>query len=337
MRTNDRCWHRPGLKPLRWVLSACCLTLLVYASRRVDWSVTIATARRATLAPLVAAAIVNFSTVLLRGVRWWIFLREVGACSLTLAMRGWVVGAGLNNVLVANGGDAARALLVARASGTSRSAILATLALERVFDPICFGLLLFAGTFLIPLPAGLTATRGVVGAGLLGVFALLLMLTRAPRRPYASVAAQGRRGYVQEFRARVQSLSSVRRFAAALATSIGVWALQIVKLDLVAAALHLELPLAGSIAAMLLINTGLLVRATPGNVGYFQVAYALATSRFGVPTDAAVAAALLIQAIEMVPVTLAALALAPNFPRADRDVDSHCGRRSKAGQLTALS
>lgn len=307
------------IKQVRWLLTLVCLTLLVYVTRRVDWSVTAASMRRASPAPLIAAMLLNAMSVVLRGVRWWIFLRPAGACSLAIAVRGAIVGAGLNNVLVANGGDAARVLLVASASGVSRPTVLATLALDRMFDPICFGLLLFTATFLVPLPVGLTAMRGVVGASLLAAGALLVALTRVRGAggPRMTLIGWRRRGH--EFRERVQSLASVRRFALALVSSFGVWTLQVSKLALVAMSLHLGLPISASVAAMLLINTGLVLRATPGNLGYFQLAYAVAVSRYGVATDAAVATAMLIQAIEIVPVTLAAVAVAPGLLRSRRD------------------
>jgi hypothetical protein len=77
----------------------------------------------------------------------------------------------------------------------------------------------------------------------------------------------------------------------------------------------IALPLAGTVAAMLLTNAGLVLRATPGNVGYFQFAYAVAATRFGVPMEAAVASALLLQVVQIVPVTLLAVALAPQMLR----------------------
>ena len=301
----------------RWALSAVCLTLVLYVARRVDWDITLVTTRRASLVPLVAATMANFLSVILRGARWWIFLRRVGECSLALAVRGAIVGSGLNNFVVANGGEAARVLLVSRASGISRASVLATLALERAFDPQCFGLLLFTATFLVPLPARLVALRPIAGIALLAASASLVVLTRAPDKCRAKLVTTGWRKHVLEFRSRVRSLASVRRFLAAFAVSISVWTLQVTKMAVVASALHLGLPVGGSIAAMLLINTGLLVRATPGNLGYFQLAYAMATSRFGVATEAAVGAAMLIQAIEIVPVTIAALALAPGMLRSE--------------------
>ena len=66
-------------------------------------------------------------------------------------------------------------------------------------------------------------------------------------------------------------------------------------------------------AALLAVNAGLLVRATPGNVGVFQLAYALAATQFGVPRDTAIGVALLIQTLQILPTTLLGVVLAPEF------------------------
>jgi glycosyltransferase 2 family protein len=297
----------------RWVVSAAIILLVAYAALHVDWRAAGAELARAALIPIVVAVVINLLSVALRGVRWWIFLRRVGPVPLTLAVRGAIVGSGFNNLLVANGGDATRALLVARATGVARTSVLATLALDRVFDPICFGLLLFVATFVMSLPAQLASARPFAGLALFVVIAILVLLVRAPASDEPTNEEGGWRARVREFRREVETLSTSRRFIAAMLVSASVWALQVVVFALVARSVGIALPLAGTVAAMLLTNTGLILRATPGNVGYFQFAYAIAAGHFGVPADAAVASALLLQVVQIVPVTLLALALAPRM------------------------
>jgi hypothetical protein len=83
-----------------------------------------------------------------------------------------------------------------------------------------------------------------------------------------------------------------------------------------------DIPAAGSLAALLAINLGLLIRATPGNVGFFQFVFALATEPFGVARNDAIAVSLLIQTLQILPVTLVGVALAPEFifRRAERRI-----------------
>ena len=74
-----------------------------------------------------------------------------------------------------------------------------------------------------------------------------------------------------------------------------------------------SIPHAGSLACLLGINVGLIVRATPGNVGFFQFVYALTAGEFGVAQNDAIAVSLLIQTIQILPLTLLGIALAPEF------------------------
>jgi uncharacterized protein (TIRG00374 family) len=299
----------------RWIASALVILLVIYAASHVDWGAAGAAIVRAAPIPLIAAVVINVLSAALRGVRWWIFLRRVGPVPFGLAVRGAIVGSGFNNLLVANGGDATRALLVARVTGLARASVLATVALDRVFDPICFGLLLLLATFAVSLPAELASARPFVGLALFVVIGILVLLVRAPASDAPANGIAGWRARVREFRREVESLSTTRRFVVAMLVSAGVWALQIAVFALVAHSVGIALPLAGTVAAMLLTNTGLILRATPGNVGYFQFAYAVAAGQFGVPTEAAVASALLLQMVQILPITLLALALAPRMLR----------------------
>jgi uncharacterized membrane protein YbhN (UPF0104 family) len=117
-------------KGIRWGFSAVILAFLIYFATKINWHEAWNSMRHASL-PLLAAAIgVNILSVLVKGVRWWLFLRPIGIKSLPLAVRATVAGAGLNNVLVANGGDAARVVFVSRVSAVPSSTVLASLALE---------------------------------------------------------------------------------------------------------------------------------------------------------------------------------------------------------------
>ena len=108
------------------------------------------------------------------------------------------------------------------------------------------------------------------------------------------------------------------RLAAGMAISLAAWSLQVATYHLAARAAHLPLPLTGSIAALLAVGISFLVRATPGNVGIFQVIYALTARSFGVPEAPAVAVALLIQTIQVVPVVIVGTLAAPGLLRGTR-------------------
>lgn len=314
----------PGLKKgIRWAISAAILVFLILFARTIDWHAAWNSMRHASL-PLLAAAIgVNLLSVLIKGVRWWLFLRPIGIKSLPLAIRATVAGAGLNNVLVASGGDAARVVFVSRVSGVSSSTVLASMALEKLFDPIGFVILLVYGVLAFELPPQFERWKIPAEILLVLIVALLFFFVYATRRMKPEHVPERRakpRTFMGKFRAYFVSfgqtagrLATGPRFVAAILLSLASWACQLWTFELAAAAAHVSIPLAGSLACLLGINVGLIIRATPGNVGFFQFVYALMAGEFGVARNDAIAVSLLIQTLQILPLTLLGMALAPEF------------------------
>jgi uncharacterized membrane protein YbhN (UPF0104 family) len=94
---------------------------------------------------------------------------------------------------------------------------------------------------------------------------------------------------------------------------VAAWALQVATYQMTARAAHLPMTTVATVAALLAVNLGFALRATPGNVGLFQAAYAATAAAFGMDQDQAIAVAFLIQAQQILPVTLLGVALAPEF------------------------
>src|SRR3954467_11427235 len=314
----------PNLKKgIRWVISAAILVFLIPFARTIDWHAAWSSMRHASL-PLLAAAIgVNVLSVLLKGVRWWLFLRPIGVTSLPLAIRGAIAGAGLNNVLVASGGDAARVVFVSRVSGVRSSTVLASMAMEKLFDPIGFVILLVAGVLVFELPPQFE--RWKIPAELLLVLIVLLLVffvyaTRRMKPEHVPERRARPRTFMGKFRAYFVSfgqtagrLATGPRFLGAILLSLGSWACQLWTFVVAASAAHVPMPLAGSLACLLGDNAGLIIRATPGNDGFFQFVYALMAEQFVSARNEQIAVSLLIQTLQILPLTLLGIVLAPEF------------------------
>lgn len=327
----------PNLKKgIRWAISAAILVFLILFARTIDWHAAWSSMRHASL-PLLAAAIgVNILSVLIKGIRWWLFLRPIGVTSLPLAIRATIAGAGLNNVLVASGGDAARVVFVSRVSGVPSSTVLASMALEKLFDPIGFVILLVYGILAFELPHQFEKWKVPAEILLVVIVALLFFFVYATRRMKPEHVPERRarprtfggrvRAYFVSFGQTAGRLATGPRFLWAILLSLAAWACQLWTFQLAAAAAHVSIPLAGSLACLLGINVGLIIRATPGNVGFFQFVYALMAEQFGVPRNDAIAVSLLIQTLQILPLTLLGIALAPEFifrrGRKDKETES---------------
>ena len=300
--------HRRWVRVVALVAFA---TLLVAFARHVNWSAA-ATAVRGADARLLALALVcNQLSLALKGVRWWVFLRPLGVRSLPLVLRATFAGASLNNIVVAQGGEGVRVLLVSRATGVSSARVAGALVLERALDAVSYLILLSGAALAFHLPESLARWRSAAGIALgmlMMAFTTLCLLARArtqnPPTPSVEPRAGALRGYLRQFVASLAECGSPVRLAAAMLLSIGAWALQIATYHLIAVATHLQISLAGSVAAVLAIGVSFLVRATPGNVGIFQVIYAVTAGSFGIAEGPAVATALLIQTIQIVPTVL---------------------------------
>jgi uncharacterized membrane protein YbhN (UPF0104 family) len=108
-------------------------------------------------------------------------------------------------------------------------------------------------------------------------------------------------------------VSTGPRFAGALALSVLGWLLQVATYQLTAQAAHFPIPLVATVSAILAVNIGFALRATPGNVGLFQFMYAATAAAFGLDKERAVAVALLIQTQQILPITALGISLAPQF------------------------
>ena len=307
---------------VRWGATAAALLLVAALAGTVEWRESWRAVRGASPGLLLAATLVNLATLAARAARWWIFLRAAGARSYGVALRGAIVGSGLNNLLPANGGDAARVLLVARQAALPRSTVLAAVAIDRLVEFLSCAALLALAPLVVPLPGALARWRVPVAVAVAVLLALLALLARraarVPRAPVVGATARagppGRlRHAIERFAAGMTGLPTAARLGPALAISLLTWIGQALVYHLTARAVGLPVTLAASATAMLAVNLSFLVQLTPGNVGIFQLLYALVMATYGVSHHAAVGAAVVIQALQIAPVTVLALVLAPEM------------------------
>ncbi|MDQ6738117.1 MAG: flippase-like domain-containing protein [Gemmatimonadota bacterium] len=310
-------------KLVRVAVSAAIIVLLIVFARKVDWGQAWSAMIHASRPLLLAALAANLLTLVFRAVRWWILLRAVGSPSLALATRATFAGAGLNNVLIANGGDAARILFVTRKSGVASARILATAALDRLFDPIGFVIMLVAGMMMFTLPPQFESLRWPALIALVAIAVALVWLARTAPEPDVEHVPERRaiprdwkgraRAWFGDFGGSMRELATGARIVPLLILTIAAWLGQLATFAYAARAVQMHLPIQGTLAGLLAVNVSLIVRATPGNVGFFQFAYALAVAPFGVVEANAVGVAVLIQALQIIPTTIIGVALAPEF------------------------
>lgn len=319
---GDRRW-------MGWLAPAATVALLALFARSIDWATVMSSVGNADAPVLLGAAGANLTTLVVKGLRWSMFLDAVGAPGVAQAVGATLSGAALNGLVIANGGDAARVALVARRRGVSSAHVLASLALDRLCDVLSYVALFVVAAFVLPLTPELERWRlpSIVGLMTLALVAASLTRSSAHSTTGAHGTANGVatvRGRLGQYRrdlfAMSSSIATGTRMTASLALSLVAWAGQWATYHFVAHAASFPVSATTSFLAMVTVNASFLIRLTPGNVGVFQFLYALATSAVGMGKDEAVGVALLIQAVQYVPVTFIGLLLMPVLARRDAHV-----------------
>jgi uncharacterized protein (TIRG00374 family) len=301
--------------------------LLALFARSIDWRDAWRATVHADPMLLTIAMVANLASLTLKGVRWWLFLDAIGIRGVSVAIRATMAGAALNNLLVANGGDVARVAAMARRASVSSASVLATAAIDRLCDLVTYAALFVVAAWAITVPPEVARWRGVglVALGLVAIAVAMVVVRGKSTTPGESGQTAERapllvraRAYARRIVTTSAALVTPTRLAIAVALSFAAWAGQWATFHYAAHAAGVTPTPGISLLALIVVNASFLVRLTPGNVGVFQLLYALAATAVGLDKDAAVAAAFLIQLIQYIPVTVVGLLLAPSLARVPR-------------------
>ena len=150
-----------------------------------------------------------------------------------------------------------------------------------------------------------------VGLGVLGAAAFFpSLMLRAAELLMWPLPRAWRQGLMRLVRPMVQSLGFLKspgRVAAAMLLSFGIWACYPVSTYVLARGFGLDLPLAGALVTQSLITAAVAPPQAPGFIGLFQGAAQKGVQAFHVSTGDAMAFAMMLWAIHVVPITVVGL------------------------------
>jgi uncharacterized protein (TIRG00374 family) len=309
---------------LRTVLiSSLVVSLLALFLRNADLARVGAAMRAARPDLLIASLGLTAAMYFVRAERWQYLLEPIGYTRFWTAFRTTVIGFAASFVLPARAGEVLRPYLLARQERLPATAAFATIIVERMLDLVAVLILLavffvaFAGGVESAAPRLYQAVRlgGLfmtpVGAGILGA---MFVMAGHPERLHALVLkaehvlparlAHAVARFAQAFAEGLVVVRRPTRLVWAMAWSMILWISIAMQAWVIARAFSIALPFGGSflITAMLVVGVAL---PTPGGVGGTHEAFRLGvTSFYGADNDAAVGAAILLHAVNFVPVTL---------------------------------
>jgi uncharacterized protein (TIRG00374 family) len=234
-------------------------------------------------------------------LRWHLVMRPLLGLGYLQALRAQAVGALLNAVLPARGGDVVRAQYLGRVSGKSRAAILGTEVVDRWLDWSGWVLVLVAVAPLRLLP------RWLLGVVLLLVVALAawaVVMVLVGRRASAPVAPSRAGAIVHAFRSGIAVFASRRTLALALLVAPLPWLWEAAVVAAAASAFGVHLSYGAAFCVLVGFNVGMLL-PSPGGIGAFEAGGAAVLVLFGVDRGTALGFLFLYHLTQLVP-TMAA-------------------------------
>ena len=177
-------------------------------------------------------------------------------------------------------GEGARAYMLTRQGDVTTASALKIVVADRVIDALVLPIFVVAVSVLLPLPANVLRYRGWMLASVVAMA--------------VAIVATGRHR---------------ARLAAAVASSLASWSARAAIVWCMLTAFHLMLPLTAAITTLVVVNLGIAVVATPGNIGSFELAAAAALALWKVPSETAFSVAIATHLVEIAPPVLLGFAV----------------------------
>jgi uncharacterized protein (TIRG00374 family) len=285
---------------------------LWFVLQTIDVAAAVDVLRGADPVPIVAILGVVAGQALVRTWRWSVLVppREDGTrITGTRLLPPMLVGYLGNAVLPARLGEPMRAIIASRRERIGVTEALGSVLVERGVDIVMLAVVGLVATLLIGGPAWTVQVLGIAAA--VGVAGLLVLLTIG-LEPFLRLADRlglSRRPAVRDVIGRfVAMLGGPSRripLLVAAAASVAAWLLDATSFWLAGQAVGADLPYLGAMVVSAISVLGTAVPSAPGYVGTFELAAAGTAGALGVPGAEALAMAVVVHVVTLVPLALA--------------------------------
>lgn len=301
----------PGRRAIL-ILGAILGSVFLYlAVRKVDWPTLTATLSHAHPG-YVGLALLSMLAYFGAKAWRWRYLIQPFAKATTRELLPPVLAGLAGNYVFPHVGEIARAVLAGQRVRAPVSALLASVAIERIFDFLVILLIVLA--VLEPIgrmSAEIQTASYVVGAlcaGILAAVVVFLFRTEAclrfAERLLSLVSERLSAGVLTQLRAASAGLGAIARprlFIPIFLLSVLQWMLIVSAMTCSLKAVDAPVTLAGAVSAMLWNVIGLTLPAAPGHVGTVQLAFILGLAPFGVTHADAFAGSVIYNCVAVVP------------------------------------
>ena len=248
------------------------------------------------------AAVLNLIGVVIDAMRLRIIVGASSRVRLRHVLQAQLVGIMGNVLFPFKLGEGARAYMLTRNHEVPTATAVTMVVVDRVIDALVLPIFVVIASVLLPLPSTVLRYRAWMLMSLAaGSLAGVIVGRRLRERHAAGRASAAVSGTLDRIVAGMTILGHRGRLASAIGASLVSWTARAAILWCMLKAFHLMLPLSATVSMLVIVNLGIVVVATPGNVGSFELASAAALALWSVPSDLAFSVGIATHLVEVVP------------------------------------
>ncbi|AKL97846.1 lysylphosphatidylglycerol synthase transmembrane domain-containing protein [Endomicrobium proavitum] len=254
---------------------------LIYLTfRNIDFTATFDTIKKANCVLLLLAAALYAFTYILRSIRYYFMILPIKQTRVFENLPYTILGFFMNNIIPLRIGELVRAKITGERLKISRSSILATIVVERLFDIIIFVASFFVIMLVMPFPEIIKKSfyvcAVVFGIGLV----ILFLITKHEKKALQLVSKlplpHRIKNLVSElfdkFTGGLATLKKPSAFLISFLMSALIWLTESAVLVIAAYAFGINLPhvILGGLFTVIIIGIGAIVPTAPGYIGAFE-------------------------------------------------------------------
>ena len=306
-----------------FMVSIICSWLFV---RKIEWSSLGVAFSEAKYIYILPTVVIIFVAHCIRAIRWEVLISPIKKVSILNLFSACMIGFMANNVLPARLGEIIRPVMIARKEKIGMSTSFATITIERVFDIL--GIIVIASLLFCFLPSDNQANSQAVMLQLkkwsaimafFGICAIviLFLLSLYPKKTNAVFE---RLLFIFPHHLRDKLINLLNSFISGLQVldhkakliwvgvlSIVIWLLNAASIYVLCYSFDIGLSFAGSCFVIVCIALAVALPQAPGFTGVFHIATQKSLDVFGVDLSSAQSFAILMWAVNFVPITVAGL------------------------------
>jgi len=304
-------FKRKGRLAIGTILSLICLFLVFRGIQFAEVKEILMKANCLFLAFAIAIAIANY---MILAIRWKLLFYPHHMPRLSELFSAFMVAQLANTVLPVRLSPLIRAYWVSEIGNVSTTFVLSTIVIEKILDGLVFLFLLGLLLLFVPLPRWLWVSE--LGAGIACVVLLLelLLMAHYKERVMDLVArvvrvfpVLNRLGVSQGAYSALNSLDVWRETGKGLQLwgwSIAVWGIPVLLNYYTMLALHIPAPFIAALALLVVLQAGIRIPSSLGNIGVFHYLCVFSLSLFSVDKPAAVSYAIVLHLLNFLPQSL---------------------------------